>query len=159
MKVFLITILLFLCSCHQQQVNDEWIKYGPDQKVDILYYFKKETTNDEVNYFLNNVLSRPRADGRGYSSIEGIQGDFYVRTQNYEGYAIELKKNVTPEEREHILKLINTSPLIHKVFENVIPKDIILDSIKAKKEKEDLEKTKQDNRPTKTIVVTNSSEN
>ena len=132
---------------------------SPDQKVEILFYFKKDTKNEDVNYFLNNVIGYPHPEGKGHYSMKGIQGQFLVRTQDYEGYAIELRKNITQEERQNILNAINGSPLIYKVFENVIPNEIVLDAVKAKREKEELEKSKQDNRPKKSIVVTNSSEN
>ena len=72
---------------------------------------------------------------------------------------IKLFESAKPEERGNILRAINSSSLIYKVFENVVPNEIILDPVKAKQEKEELEKLKKDNRPNKTIGVTNSSEN
>src|SRR5688500_14665857 len=122
MKVFTITILFFLLiSACRQQVNDEWIISSPDQKVDIVFYFKKGTTNDEINYFLNNVIGYPHPEGKGHYSMKGIQAQFSVTTQDYKGYAIELRKNIATGERENILNVINSSPLIFKVFENVVP--------------------------------------
>lgn len=150
-----IVLLAFLFSCHQQ-VNDEMIYFGPDQKVPIVFYFKKGTTNEEINYFLDNVLGSQRSDGKGKELLKGIQGQFMVRTQDYQGYALD---RIDENERENILKAINSSPLIYKVFENVVPNEIVLDPEKAKQEKEELEKLKNDNRPKKTIVVTNSTEN
>jgi hypothetical protein len=155
LSVFVLTSI----SACQQKVVDEWVKMNPDQKVDILFYFKKDTKNDDVNYFLNNVIGTPREDGRGYSSMEGSQAMFLVRTQDFEGYAIKLFESAKPEERENILKAINSSPLIYKVFENVVPNELVLDPVKAQQEKEQLEKVKRDNRPTKTILVTNSNQN
>ena len=159
--IFLILSIFVLTSVSacQQKVVDEWVKMNPDQKVDILFYFKKDTKNDDVNYFLNNVISTPREDGRGYSSMEGTQAMFLVRTQDFEGYAIKLFESAKPEERENILKAINSSPSIYKVFENVVPNEIVLDPVKAKQEKVELEKAKQDTRPNKKVVVTNSSKN
>ncbi len=160
--IFLVLSIFVLASASacQQKVNDPIGKWAdPSDKIPVVFYFKKGTTNDEINYFLDNVIGHQRADGRGTDLLDGMQGDFSIRTQDYDGHAIELRNNVTPEQRENILKAINNSLLIYKVFENVVPNEIILDPVKAKKEKEDLEKLKQDNRPTKTIVVTNSSEN
>ncbi|HEX8249047.1 MAG TPA: hypothetical protein VF599_12790 [Pyrinomonadaceae bacterium] len=156
--LILIALLSLLFSC-RQQVNDEWIVSNPDLKVSIVFYFKKGTTNDEINYFHDNVVGRQRDDGRGTDFLDGMQVKFQVRNQDYEGYAIDLRKNVTQEERENILQAINSSPLIYKVFENVVPNEIVLDHKKAKQEKEELERTKQDNRLTKAIVVTDSDKN
>lgn len=157
MKVFALAILfILLVSACRQQVNDEWIVSSPNLKVPIIFYFNKGTSNDEINYFLNNVIGYQRSDGRGTEMMRGIRGQFLVRTQDYEGYALD---RIDENERENILKVINSSPLIYKVFENVIPNEIVLDPIKAKQEKVELEKLKQDNRPRKTVIVTNSSEN
>lgn len=129
---------------------------GPDQNVPIVFYFKKGTSNSEVNYFLDNVIGYQRTDRRGTEFLKGIGGRFLVRAQDYEGYALD---RLDENERGNILKAINSSPLIYKVFENVIPKEIILDPVKAGQEKEKAEQLKNDKRPNKTGVVTNSSEN
>ena len=165
MKITIIfsTLFIFILtqfSACQQKPDDSIVKWAdPTDKIPIVFYFKKGTTNDEINYFLDNVIGHQRADGRGTDFLGGMQGTFQVRNQDYEGYAIELRKNITQEERENILRAINNSPLVYKVFENVVPNEIILDPIKAKQEKEELEKAKRDTRPNKSIVVTNSSEN
>ena len=154
---FLILTLLFLSlipAC-RQQVNDEWIVSSPDLKVPIVVYFKRGATNDEINYFANNVIGHWRPDGRGNDLLKGIQGIFQVRNQDYQGFALD---RIDENERENILKAISSSSLIYKVFENVVPNEIVLDPVKAKQEKEELEKAKRDNRPVKTIVITNSNE-
>ena len=156
--VALTSYMLLVFGCGPQPSN-EMIYSGPDRQSDIVYYFKKGTTNDQVNYFLDHDLGVPHPNGKGYDFIPGIQGDFRVITQDYEGYALELRHNVTNKERQNILNVIKNSPLIFKVFENVVPNEIILDSVIAKKEKEELEKAKNDNRPTKRMVVTTNSEN
>ncbi len=145
----------FVSACGTVQ-SDEMIHYGPDRNSNIVYYFKRGTTSDQINDFLNHSLGTPHSSGKGYESLPGIQGGIYVRTQDYEGYAITLRQNVTPEERDRILLAIQSSPLIFKVFENAVPNEIILDSAIAKKEKEEREKAKSDNRPNKTAVSTSS---
>jgi hypothetical protein len=160
-KYFIILVLLimpFMVAC-QQKANDEMISISPDQKSDIVVFFKKGTKNEEINYFLDNVAGRQRADGRGTEFLDGMQSRFQIRNQDYEGVAIELRENATQGERENILKAINSSPLVYKVFENVVPNEVVLDPVKAKQEKEAQEKLKNDNRPNKTVVVTNSTEN
>lgn len=163
MKFIFLPLIIFVLtsiSACQQKIDDPIVKWSnPSDKIPIVFYFKKETTNDEINYFLDNVNGHQRADGRGTDLLDGMKGRFLVRNQDYVGYGIELRNNITQEQRENILKAINNSPLIYKVFENVIPNEIILDPVKAKQEKEELEKAKQDNRPKKTVGVTNSSEN
>lgn len=158
MIVLILLIMPFMAAC-QQKANDEMITISPDQKSDIVIFFKKGTKNEEINYFLDNVAGRQRPDGRGTEFLNGMQSQFQIRNQDYEGFAIELRDNATKEERENILKAVNSSPLVYKVFENVVPNEIVLDPVKAKQEKEELEKLKNDNRPKKTVVITNSTEN
>lgn len=162
MKKYLIILILlimpFMVAC-QQKANDEMISISPDQKSDIVVFFKKGTKNEEINYFLDNVAGRQRPDGRGIEFLDGMQSQFQIRNQDYEGFAIELSENATQEERENILKAINSSPIVYKVFENVVPNEVVLDPVKAKQEKEAKERLKNDNRSNKTVVVTNSTEN
>lgn len=96
MKVFAVALFLVLLgSVCRSQVSNEMIKSSPDQKVAIVLYFKKDTKNEDINYFLENVIGKNREDGRGHNLLEGMQGTFTVRTQDYEGCAIELRRNVT----------------------------------------------------------------
>lgn len=131
------------------------IRSSPDLKVPIVYYFKKGTTQDQINYFLENVTGYPDTAGKGHYLLKGIRGEFLVRNQNYSGYALD---RIDEDERQNILQAINSSPLIYKVFENVIPNELILDVAKAKKEKEELEKMKNDRRPKKEIKTISSDE-
>lgn len=124
------------------------IKFGPDLKVPIVFYFKKGTTQDQINYFLDNIIGYPDPEGKGTYLMKGTYAQFLVRNQDYEGYAID---RIDEAERQNIIRVINSSPLIYKVFENVIPNEIILDAAKAKKEKEELEQLKNDNRPRKEV--------
>jgi hypothetical protein len=131
---------------------------GPNDRIGIVFYFKKEVTNDQINYFLNYELGRPRPDGRGSDLAKGLKGDFLVRAQGYEGYALELSPEITDEERQNILIKLQQSPLVFKVFENVVPAEIVLDPSAAKKEKEVLEKAKGDNRPVEQVITNANKE-
>lgn len=156
-KILIITILLVvLFSACQQKVSSELIRFGPDLKVPIVFYFKKGTTREQINHFLENVVGYPHPEGKGHNLLKGITGQFSVRNQEYEGYALD---RIDDNERQNILRIINGSPLIYKVFENVVPNEIILDAAMAKKEKEELEKLKNDNRPSKEVKIISSDEN
>ena len=153
--MFILTILLvaFLSAC-QKKVSDEMIRSSPDLKVPIVFYFKKGITPEQINHFSNTVIGYPHPGG-GYSLLKGIKIKGSVRNQDYEGFSLD---RIDENERQNILQAINSSPLIYKVFENVIPNEIILDTAKAKNEKEELEKMKNDKRPRKEIKTISSGE-
>jgi len=146
-------ILLAVCIGCGRSIPDTWVRSSPADRVGIVFYFKKEVTNDQINHFLDYELGRPTPDGRGSDLPEEVKGDFLVRAQGFEGYALELSPNITKEQHEKIMTTLKQSPLIFKVFENAIPDEIILDPIAAKKEKEDSEKSARDGRPTKRVIV------
>lgn len=153
--ISILTILLVaLLSGCQKKINDEMIRTSPELKVPIVFYFKKGTTREQINNFSDTVISYPHPGG-GHSLFKGIRGVFLVGNQDYSGYALD---RIDEDERQNILRAINSSPLIYKVFENVIPKEIILDAAKAKREKEELEKQKNDKRPKKEVKAISSSE-
>lgn len=156
--VFLILSICVLTSvcARQQKIDDELVKSGPNLKAPIAFYFKKGTTYEEIESFRENVIGVRHPEGRGYGYINGILGTYTITTQDYKGYVLD---EIDEEERENVLKAINSSPLIYRVFENVVPNELVLDPVKAKEEREQIEKANRDNRPTKTIRVTNSNQN
>lgn len=152
MKGNLFILILFLVgvlSACQEKVSNEMIEFGPHLKVPIVFFFKKGTSQEQINHFLHNIIGYPAPEGRGTHMMKGISAQFSVRNQDYEGYALD---RIDEAERQNILRVINSSPLIYKVFENAVPKEIILDAAKAKKEKEELEQLKKDNRPPKEVI-------
>jgi hypothetical protein len=118
---------LFLAGCDGYPDTPMVKTPGPDDRADILFFFKKETSNDEINHFLHYEVGVPDPNGHGFGLMEGIRGWFVVYRQGYEGYALELLPNITPEQRRKILDVIDNSPIIFRVYENVVPNEIILD--------------------------------
>lgn len=151
-SLILVFFPALLAGCANRVYDDRMIKYSPDRTADIVYYFKKGTTNAQLNEFINKTLGVPHPGG-GYSSLPGFQGHIYVITQGYEGYAITLRENVTDEQRQRILSLLKESPLIFQVFENVVPNEIVLDPVTAIKEKEERDEATNENRPTNVYSV------
>lgn len=157
-RTILVLLLVLVAIGCEPSISDEMYHYGPDRESDIVFYFNRGTTNEQINDFLDNQLSDPQPSG-GHWPKPGVEVTFMVRAQDFEGYAITLRPDATDEERGNILGVLNKSPLIYKVFENITPNNIILDSAKAKKELKELEKSKDKNRTTEQIVTTVSPEN
>ena len=130
MKLFLILpalilLLFFQTSSCSHRNDDPIVKWkGPNDRVELVFFYKKEVSYEEKQAFENNVLHKAHPSGKGYDSQEGVAGEFSVRNSNYEGYAIEFYPNATGEQREKLKKAIKESPIVYRVYENVVPNEI-----------------------------------
>ena len=130
MKLFLILQLIVVGVCFQSTScgypETPMVRLkGPNDKVELVFFYKKGTSYEEKQSFENNILHTPSP--KGYALQEGVSGQFAVRNSDYEGYAIEFYPSATPEQREQLKKAIESSPIVYKVFENVVPNEIKLE--------------------------------
>jgi hypothetical protein len=102
------------------------VPIGPEVRASLVVYFKHGVTQDQINYFWENVLSRPNAEGRGYWHRDGIGmlSRVYPSVEGHEGVAVNFWANATESQREEIKREVNASPIVFKVLENVAPVDV-----------------------------------
>jgi hypothetical protein len=152
---FVMSFFLQTSSCNQRENSPIIKSKGPSDKVELVFFYKKSASYEEIQFFENDILHKPRPDGRGNDSQAGVLGEFFVRNSDYEGHAVEFYPNATPEQRENLKNVIKESPVVYKVYENVVPNEIN-DLPEAKKEEPN--KT-PDTRPAKEPknVVTDSN--
>jgi hypothetical protein len=130
MKTFLIfpmilLVSLFYSSSCNYRKDDPIVKWkGPNDKVELVFFYKKSASYEEKQFFENNILHKPHPQGKGYDLQEGVSGEFFVRNSGYEGHAIEFYLNATPEQRERLKTAIESSPIVYRVYENVVPNQI-----------------------------------
>src|SRR3712207_3438967 len=92
-----LVVLSFNSSCTHRE-DTPIVKWkGPNDKVELVFFYKKGTSYEEKQSFENNVLHKPHPEGKGFYPQEGVSGEFLVRNSGYEGYAIEFYPNATPE--------------------------------------------------------------
>lgn len=121
--LFLLSGIL-LCACGPP-TDDKMYPLGPDARVDLIIYYKINTTEEEIALFLQNELSKPHPEGRGYYNLEGVIDVLRIQAvQGHEATALRFSANATPEQREKVKSAIMSSPIVYKVLENVIPKDV-----------------------------------
>lgn len=97
----------------------------PNGVANLVIVYKKEATNEQIEYFLGNVLAHPRADGRGEELLPAI--GLQVRLRNIDGYeatAIAYHSYATPEQRNEVKRAALSSPIVYKIFEDVVPSQI-----------------------------------
>jgi hypothetical protein len=102
---------------------------GPTVKADILIYFNSNLSQEEINAFSNDVLSRPHPEGRGRYLPPGVRTFLRLRAvEGHEGIALTFFPNASDEQRQELMKSIKASPIVYKVLENTTP-----DSVKTLK--------------------------
>lgn len=107
-------------ACRRTEMKMEPI--GPDVKADLVVFLKKETTDDQINTFVQETIG-DRAD-RGYRSLPGMRRTLLVLVDGHKGYAITFFQDATDAQRKYVRSRIDASPLVFKVIENVAPDDI-----------------------------------
>jgi hypothetical protein len=100
------------------------IEMGPDVPAALVYFFKKETTDDQIFEFQRTVVGIPDSKGSGYWSLPGMGSTVRIEVSGYVGEAINFQPNATEEQKAFVKKRVVESPLIYKVYENVIPNRI-----------------------------------
>ncbi len=60
----------------------------------------------------------------GFADLPGIMTGARIIVNGFEGESINFKPNATEEQKALIKKRVSESPLIYKVYENVVPNQI-----------------------------------
>lgn len=122
LAVFLLGLLNVACPFRK---SNEMEPIGPTLKADILIYFNSGLTQEEINAFSMDVLSRPHPEGRGYYLPPGVRTFLRLRkVEGHDGIAITFFPNATNQQREELKKTIKASPLVYAVIENEAPDDV-----------------------------------
>jgi hypothetical protein len=128
MSVFFLTVSLLAFQSNScitnKKSSDEMIKFGPDKFTSLVIFFRKEATREQIETFYNDVISVSRPELRGYDLPEGVVLKYQIRNGGYEGVGITFSTDATPEQREKLKKAIESSPIIFRVYENVVPNEI-----------------------------------
>lgn len=127
-KLLLIFTICFGCfgcaqSC-QAQRDDRINVMSPDVRSELVFFFKRETTWKEILEFQQTVIGIPNADGTGYSSLPGMMSGVKIDRDGFEGEAINFQPDATDEEKAFVKKRVSESPLVYKIYENVVPNRI-----------------------------------
>ena len=124
---FLLTIIVIgigVMSCVNTSVsNADKTKFGPGQRTSLIVFFNKNTTHEQIEKFYNETISIARPDGT-YSLARGVALQFQVRNGDYEGVGMTFAADATPEERTQLKTVINSSPIVYKIYENVVANEI-----------------------------------
>ena len=119
---FLILLCIQSISCGYPETPMRQLR-GPNDKVELVFFYKKGTTYEAKRFFEDNIVHKPNLDGKGHALQEGVTGLFSIRNSDFEGFAIEFSPQAS-EERQKLKKAIEQSPIVYKVYEDVVPNQI-----------------------------------
>jgi hypothetical protein len=112
-------------SCDRsKKSSDERVKFGPDKFTSLVVFFKKEATREQIETFYKDVISAYRPNLKGYDLPDGVALRYLIRNGDYEGVGITFSTDATPEQREQLKKAVKESPIVYRVYENVVPNEI-----------------------------------
>lgn len=120
----LLAICFQITSCTKPAENKVVEGGGPNKATALVVFFKKDATYEQIEEFNNKVLSKPDPQGKGYSMLDGVDFQFSVVEAGYKGMGINFSNDATPEQKEQLKKSIQQSPIVYKVYENVVPSEI-----------------------------------
>src|SRR5258708_37288734 len=121
LAVFTVGLLVPGCSLFRQ---DKMLPIGVGVQASLVIYFKVGTSEEQINGFSKEVLSRPDPQGRGVYNPEGVRT--FLRLSAVEGHeaiAITFFPNASAEQREKLKSCVTASPLVYKGLENVAQLD------------------------------------
>jgi len=119
----LLALTLVVASCGRD--SGKMVPLLPNGVANLVIIYKKDVTDEQIEYFLNNVLAHPRADGRGYESLSAI--GLRARERDMLGYnatVIAYHSYATSGQREEVKRAALSSPIVYKIFEDVVPSQI-----------------------------------
>jgi len=119
-----VSSLQFSCS-QRNKVDDRINVMSPDVGGELVFFFKKGATSDEIFEFGRTVTGIPSPNSNtGFSDLPGIMTGVRIIVSGYEGESINFKPDATEEQKAFVKKRMSESPLVYKVYENVVPNQI-----------------------------------
>jgi hypothetical protein len=104
--------------------SNEMIPVGPEVKASLVIYYKADITDEQIQEFTQQALSRPDFQGTGnrYRVRDILQ--IFEPVQGHQSTAVTFFPEATKAQREELKAAVMSSPIVYKVLENVAPKDV-----------------------------------
>ena len=112
-----------ILSCRREA---PWVSLTPG-RPNLVVLFRAGTDVKAKNRFLAEEIDDAQRPGStGEDLRPGIRSLVLTEVGRYEGYVVGLDPRVTELERQRIKQHISASRFVYRVFENVLPEQILL---------------------------------
>ena len=111
----------------QTYQGENIIKFGPQVKASLVIVLKAGLTEEDVETFRRDVLQITSSNEGGRKYLAGVSQ--YLRVpaiERHEVIALTFQEDISKAEREEVMRRVNSSPLVFKVYEDIAPADIKL---------------------------------
>jgi hypothetical protein len=107
------------------------VSFGPQQKAAVVIYFRKGTTDQQIEDFVSSVLEEPaeaRHEGRDYPAFVSS----YLRllpsqANGFDGCALNFWQNNPTDEKDLYIAQIRKDQRVARIFLNTSPSSITID--------------------------------
>lgn len=105
--------------------NERMVRIGPDVRSSLVVYLKSGMTEEQINDFLDRVLSNPDPRGKGHRPLPGIAS--IGRVPDVDGHAaiaVDLRGTATAKETGTIRDRLAHSEYVYRVLEDVVSQQV-----------------------------------
>jgi hypothetical protein len=121
LSIAAIVFQLFLVSgCSRP--DERMYPIGPEVKADLFVIFKTTATAEQVYKFSNETISDPKTVGLG--RYLGSMKFFMSTSTAARRTRFPFLPNASDDQRKYVRSRIDSSPIVYKVMENVVPSDV-----------------------------------
>lgn len=103
------------------------VKFGPQVRASLVIVLKSGLTDDDVETFRRDALQITSSNEGERKYLAGVSQ--YLRVPaigRHEAIALTFQEDISKAEREEVIRRVNSSPLVFKVYEDIAPADIKL---------------------------------
>ena len=121
-RLSVIFLGLLIVACLSACNEDERIfPGGPDKTADLVVYFKRDATHQQIEDFWNTVLSYRDSNGRQFLRPGVARLSRAEPVEGHEGIAVILYWDTADSERTELRRHIDASPIVFTVLKDIAP--------------------------------------
>jgi hypothetical protein len=109
------------CSSQEPRVRS----LGPEVRADLVIFFNRNMTHQQIEDFWLHTLSKPDVQGRGHPQRDGVSQTARIEAvQGHEGISVSFFPNASQAQRDSVENDLRSSPLVYKVLKDIAPADV-----------------------------------
>lgn len=105
--------------------DEPMVAFGPDIPASLVVLFHQNATHQEIYEFTTNVVATTHSGG-GSEHLPGMTSLLKVRVGPHDGYAIQLRSDISKHQRDRILSRIRGARITWRIYDGVAPDKIVL---------------------------------
>ena len=123
--ITIVAVCVALASVACPQHTEKVRSLGPEVRADLVIFFHRDVTHQQIEDFWSDTLSKPNLEGRGQPHRDGV-GDIarIPAVQGHEGISVSFFASATETQKEAVEKDVRSSPIVYKILKDTAPADV-----------------------------------